>query len=1692
MADPYDPMKDPSKHVAPAKALVDKIIDLALSFGGGAVTLLSGLLAAVLIMYSGYVLYDTFATERAASSNAWDLIQLKPEIIEDSESIVDATKVLSDINQDYRAWLTVYDTQIDYPVVQGTNDTYYAAVDIYGKPSLTGAIYLAAANSPDFSDSYNVIYGHHMDSGAMFGGLDSMSGNETGLLVTKDEIYDLQFFAVISTDAYEKQVFNVGNRMNSILEFLRSGGEGGVGIGTTVTYFNETAVTDATKIVALSTCANANTSGRLVVFATMTKRVITTDVTIVKVWNDNENQDGIRPESLTVTLSNGDLAELTAENDWTATLSVPKYDIRGEITYTWSEETVNGYELSDSVYDAETKTTTITNTHIPATTSIMVKKLWADDEDRDGIRPNAVTAILSDGTQVVLNEANDWTETVENLPVYEAGKPIEYSWTEKNVDGYTLGVDGNTLTNTHEPATVTLSVRKVWNDNENQDGIRPASVVIRLYGNDDQVGSVTLDESNSWTGAISNLYVYEAGQPIAYRWEEISVEGYSLSTVTNGTLTTLTNTHKPETIDLTVSKVWDDNDNQDGIRPESLQVYLSNGSSVTLSAANSWSGTITGLPKYSDGQEIEYTWTEANVSGYVQTGSVVNGTSTVITNRHETNTTVATVIKVWDDDENRDGIRPEHITVTLSDGQEAILNEDNHWTATITGLPVNANGIAIDYTWTEDTPEGYTSVITVAGTITTLINTHEIETTDLTAAKVWSDNNDQDGIRPNSITVTLMAGEKVVTTCSLDASNDWTTTVENQPVNANGEPIVYSWTEETMTGYELTTAVSGTATTLTNSHIPATTSLTVTKVWEDNGNQDGIRPESLEIGLSNGMKVILSEKNHWTATIEDLPVCENGSKIEYSWTENEIPGYTAAMTTDGTITTITNTHAPAVTSMHVFKVWNDDNDRDALRPTTLAVRLLANGTVIRTAALNQVNGWTASFDGLPVYENGAEIKYTWEEEMVSGYELTTANDGTTTTLTNTHHPASLTLTVVKIWDDDENRDALRPDEITLTLEGDDESERKVTLTAEEDWSKSIEVPVYDRGREIGYTWHEASISRYTSSQTTEGNTTTITNTHLPATTIRTMVKAWDDADDQDGVRPDTVTVYLLANNAPIQTVLLNERNHWTYTADSLYVYENGKAVSYKWREGTVARYTISSTTASGNVTTITNAHVPEVTDLHVQKVWDDADNQDGIRPNALTVTLLANGNAVGSVELSAANNWTDSISNLPVNANGTAITYSWDEGKVEGYTAHLTSAGNTTIITNTHETAFTVATVVKIWDDDDDRDGIRPSELMMTLNTGKTVVLSEANNWTGTIENLPKYKNGDEIDYTWTEGTTDGYEQTETVRDGTVTTFTNHHEIITQDLTVVKVWDDDDNRDGLRPDFITVSMNGKESFVLSEENGWTTTLKDRPVYADKGHILIYSWSEEKVQGYQLKKNVEGTETTLTNTHIPETVTLRITKVWADSNNADGLRPASLKVTLNADGKTVEEVTLTRDTNWTASIHDLPKYAHGTVINYTWTEANVRGYTQTANITETATDGVIATTITNTHSTPHRDDTVDLTVRKEWVDDTVDGRPVALNMILLGSNGDIHVVRLTEQNNWTATVTNLPRYADGKEVQYTWLEPDIAGYQKTSVVTTGTTTVFTNAYVPTDDTVIDMPDKHESLGPVYINIGDCLE
>lgn len=101
--------------------------------------------------------------------------------------------------------------------------------------------------------------------------------------------------------------------------------------------------------------------------------------------------------------------------------------------------------------------------------------------------------------------------------------------------------------------------------------------------------------------------------------------------------------------------------------------------------------------------------------------------------------------------------------------------------------------------------------------------------------------------------------------------------------------------------------------------------------------------------------------------------------------EEQISGYTSVI--DGT--TITNVHVPEVTEVTGSIVWNDDSDRDGIRPDMVGVKLLHNDTVIKTVMVtpDAVRVWRYSFDELDKYESGKAIEYTVTQNAVSGYEV---------------------------------------------------------------------------------------------------------------------------------------------------------------------------------------------------------------------------------------------------------------------------------------------------------------------------------------------------------------------------------------------------------------------------------------------------------------------------------------------------------------------------------------------------------------------------------------------------------------------------------------------------------------------------------------------------------------------------------
>lgn len=281
--------------------------------------------------------------------------------------------------------------------------------------------------------------------------------------------------------------------------------------------------------------------------------------------------------------------------------------------------------------------------------------------------------------------------------------------------------------------------------------------------------------------------------------------------------------------------------------------------------------------------------------------------------------------------------------------------------------------------------------------------------------------------------------------------------------------------------------------------VPKITKISVKKVWNDADNADGIRPESIKVQLyKNGNTKVydaveLSEKNNWSYTWEGLPTMENNEDIIYAVDEVEIPaGYEKEVTNKETKFIITNTHVPDVTKISVEKVWDDNNDQDGIRPTTIKVQLYADGKASgRTVELSENNGWKYTWKDLDKQKDGEDIVYTVDEiEIPDGYTKTVTNKGAVFTITNTHKPGTTEVKVTKVWKDSNDKYQKRPGSIRVqlykTVAGELEAVGEpVTLDKSMNWIYTwTDLALQENGITIIYTVDEISVP--------EGYTKTVT------------------------------------------------------------------------------------------------------------------------------------------------------------------------------------------------------------------------------------------------------------------------------------------------------------------------------------------------------------------------------------------------------------------------------------------------------------------------------------------------------------------------------------------------------------------------------------------------------------------------
>ncbi len=973
-------------------------------------------------------------------------------------------------------------------------------------------------------------------------------------------------------------------------------------------------------------------------------------------------------------------------------------------------------------------------------------------------------------------------ETVifDNLPLYTYSRDAndnlvrtlrEYKVVESAVGGYktTYSVDGDaaaeeceafkltdveaadttvsagdaktvTITNTYEAPLPqqkfgAIEITKNWEDDNNAENLRPQEITFVLMADGSEYATQTVTGT---TATFENLPVYKVVDgvvtdiPVKYTVVEETVTGYDISYVDNEDIelennvtdyVTVTNTfnHTIKTGNVSVSKVWQDifGDPDNG-KNDSVDVTLYADSVSVGTQATPASFTGLRLYKYSradDGSIIEtpinYTVTEETVDGYTVSykldGAALDGSFNLIAET-TSNVTVTNkknarsqekgsiaVTKVWDDTANTENIIHPVITVTLTsdDGAQDRTATITYPATTVTfeDLPVYkvVDGVVTDtkvsYKLTESSVDGYEisytdnedieleNSVTDNVTVTNTFN-YTIEKGSVTVSKVWQNENGNpvDTI-DDSVTVTLYADGNVV-------------------------------------GTE----------TLTRTSTASFDDLSVYKYTRDN---DG--------------KIVKTVIQY---TLSETPI--DGYITSYTIDASELNGgFDLETTNDRRITVTNRKESPDQKhgSVKVTKTWDDGGS--SLRPEAITVVLSSDDNAGERTMLvtpDAQGKWEATFTGLPVFKTdangnvtGEKVTYTLTETSVDGYSVAytgneniqlAADDTAEVTVTNTltHTPEKGSITVNKVWQD-ENGGALAQNEkveisVTLSDTVNGNSDLLRTITTGESSVTFDNLPVYEsyernaNGIIVGVnpityyvtetavngfeTTYSVSPSSGLSLVTSSTGEVTITNKKKPmALGSIKVTKKWVDTANTAGIAHPAITVVLKADGiqTAIDTIDANEstavfENLPVYKADGItkiqYSVVEQTAVGY----GTVAYSPEGSFALAENTeisVTITNTFDYDLKkgNISVTKRWVDSDGSDLAINDTIIVKIIADGEEVASDTITGSG--TKTFSDLPLykytrNNDGsitsTEITYTVTEtSAVSGYTVSYTLDG---------------------------------------------------------------------------------------------------------------------------------------------------------------------------------------------------------------------------------------------------------------------------------------------------------------------------------------------------------------------------------------------------------------------------------
>ena len=473
----------------------------------------------------------------------------------------------------------------------------------------------------------------------------------------------------------------------------------------------------------------------------------TTDVSVKKKWDDNDDEKEIRPTSITVNLIANydgkeykvDSAVLNKDNNWEHSFKdLPTINDGNKITYTVKEEAVDGY--SSKITGSEKAGYTITNTPEEPdkeTKEIKVSKVW-DTADKKAVVDEIKVVLIKNDKEtektLTLNAENNWQGSFENLDVKDTNdNEITYSIKEAGekegkitFDGKEFKVsysgnekDGYTITNSYYPLEEPekeyrdISVEKAWEIR----GEKPINhIEVELYRDGEATGNtLVLSEANGWSGSFKNLekasdggHIYKYSvKEIGEKFYTVEISGEYYEVIYKGdmdggfTIINREEPKKPQRRDIRVIKAWDIT-NQipvDEIQVELYKDGRATGNVITLSEANGWSGRFEDLLAYdAEGVKYEYSVREVgeasrmiSISGSDYDVSYAGDMdhSFIITNRENIppkKKTEVRVNKTWQTSGETEAVQAELYMDGVATGKIITLSEANGWNGVFTDL----------------------------------------------------------------------------------------------------------------------------------------------------------------------------------------------------------------------------------------------------------------------------------------------------------------------------------------------------------------------------------------------------------------------------------------------------------------------------------------------------------------------------------------------------------------------------------------------------------------------------------------------------------------------------------------------------------------------------------------------------------------------------------------------------------------------------------------------------------------------------------------------------------------------------------------------------------------------------------------------------------------------------------------------